>query len=239
VAAFWGGYYQWLDANPTDVTGAVRAGEQAVRLSQGANNAKDLAALMASNDPLTRTLTSFFSNGSVLYQLFWRASRQVKGKQGKAAFLTSMLAAWMLPAVIEPLMRGQGPEEDDELEDQIAWWFWQITSYPMQALPLARDLARMLEPGKPAAFKEFAPPFLRPFTELGKSAIALGEVLGEDELDAKDIEVWLKTLGYWANLPLDAPWGMSERLYQWMTGEVSPDNPLQGARFVLTNAPIR
>ena len=236
VAAFWGGYYKWLDANPTDVAGAVQAGEQAVRLSQGANTAKDLAQLMASNDPLTRTLTSFFSNGSVLYQLFWRASRQAKGKGTKAAFLTSILGAWIVPAVIEPLMRGSSPDDDEDLEDQIAWWFWQITTYPMQALPLVRDFARMMEPGSKFN-KDFVPPFLRPFTELGKSALAVLDIAGDGELDAADIKQFVRTLGYWSNLPLDAPWGMSERLYQWMTGEVLPDNVFQGWRFVLTNAP--
>jgi hypothetical protein len=241
VAAFWGGYYQWLDANPLDVTGAVRAGEQAVRLSQGANAVKDLATIMASNDPLTRTLTSFMSNGSVLYQLFWRGTRQAKSptREQKVAFLTTLLAAWMVPAVIEPLMRGNGPDDGDETDEKVAWWTWQIASYPMQAVPLARDLTRMFEPG--AKFNaEFAPPFLRPFTELGRAGVGVVTALGEDEeFDGRDAEAIAKALGYWANLPLDAPLGMSKRLYAWMTGQVAPDNVLDGLRYVTTNRPLR
>jgi hypothetical protein len=240
MVAFWGGYYQWLDQNPLDVSGAVKAGEQAIRLSQGANDVKDLATVMAGNQ-VSKLLTSFFSNGSVLYQLFWRGTRQAKAPTAaqKRAFLVTMMGAWLLPAVIEPMMRGSGPDDDEDVSDQVAWWTWQIASYPMQALPIARDLTRMFEPG--ATFNaEFAPPFLRPFTVTGEAMVGVVSAASEDEdFEVRDLEAIVKAFGYWKNLPLDAPWGMGKRLYKWMTGEVAPESVMDGLRYVGTNRPIR
>lgn len=224
MVAFWGGYYQWLDAHPTDVEGSIRAGEQAVRLSQGANDAKDLAQAAAGGDAL-RLVTSFYSNGSTLYSLFWRAQRAVAEKRdAPSVVLATMVGAWILPAIAEPYLRARTPDDDDELSEKVAWWVWQISTYPLQAFPIAKDLAGAWEPGVPNNWRDYSPAFTRPFSAFGEGVYrAMSIAVSDDEMDKADVKVFVENLGYWQGLPTAAVWRFGDALQRWMEGyDVSP-----------------
>jgi len=140
-----GAYEKALNqGHPEDI--AIHAGDSAVRLSQGASGAKDLAAVVASKDKFMRLTTMLYTPFSALYSQLRDVGHRVNAPKDSVAAASRLFWLILVPAVLAELLSGRGPEggEDDEFDPE-AWakWFAQNTiGYSFASIPLVRDLVR-------------------------------------------------------------------------------------------------
>lgn len=150
----------WLAAYESARDGKVNgvAGDEAsvayadsvVRMTLSAGGTKDMAALIASNNQWQRLMTMFMGWASAFYnQMFTEQVPGVmSGKISLPRFTANMIWIWMLPAVITTIFYGQHERRDDE--DEFAYLMRMIGTgiiYPLQTIPLIRDLLSALVQG--------------------------------------------------------------------------------------------
>lgn len=135
-------YRLHLQQYPTDEMGAREAGDRAVRMSQGAGGAKDLAAVQRSNE-LVKMLTMFYSYFSAYYnrQKAWGRDAKRALASGEMqefpALLARQIAMTIVPAVLGEMLVGRGPDDD---QSWLAWAVKKSFLYPFSAVPMARDI---------------------------------------------------------------------------------------------------
>jgi hypothetical protein len=140
VPTWLGAYRQGLAEGLTEED-AVRAGDRAVRLSQGAGGAKDLAAMQRNNE-FMRLMTMYYSPFSVLYARLRDLGHTTRRVQDLPRAAARLLALVVLPAVLGDLLAGRGPDED---EDGTWWAIRKALLYPIASVPFLRDFAGVIE----------------------------------------------------------------------------------------------
>ncbi|MEM6354078.1 MAG: hypothetical protein AAF844_00135 [Pseudomonadota bacterium] len=174
---------------------AVARGDQAVRLSQGAGGPKDLARIAAGGEG-QRLLTTFYSYFSAAYNLMRR--RAILTRRGGVVALPRALWAFLMlvfvPAVLEELVSGRGPEDD---EDPAEWAFWKMAPYPALGLIGVRDLVGVATNGFGAST-----PFTDAVDAAGKGAPGVAALFTEDdEITAFEAKQLAVAAGYLFHLP--------------------------------------
>ncbi|HXF44860.1 MAG TPA: hypothetical protein VNK91_01960 [Burkholderiaceae bacterium] len=192
LPAWLGAYQKAIEAGATPET-AIRAGDRAVRLSQGAAGAKDLAAVMAKNDLFMRTITMFYTPFNALYNRLRDVGHSVHGIRDVPQAAFRLWWVWLMPAVLAELLAGRGPGDDDEGE----WWLRTILLYPTLAVPFLRDLAV-------GTFGEFGYQ-LSPLAQVGEAVTRTVQKAGKVAAGDADLEELVKpalrTTGYLLGLP--------------------------------------
>ena len=142
VPTWIGAYNRGLSEGMSEAD-AGYAADKAIRQSQGAGAAKDLAAVQRSGEWM-RLATMFYSYHSALYQRM-RGLGEAVGDAARArdtSALPGLLARsfWLLalPPVLGELIAGRGPDDDD---DWGLWAFQRMLLNLAGPIPLVRDLA--------------------------------------------------------------------------------------------------
>lgn len=141
----WLGAYNQAKAESLSEEDAIRAGDRAVRLSQGAGGSKDLAAVQRNNE-LMRLLTMYYTPFSVLYSRLRdvQHAAAIEGIGYVPKAVARLTALVILPAIMGDILAGRGPDDD---EDETWWAIRKMLLYPMATIPFVRDLAGYLEAG--------------------------------------------------------------------------------------------
>lgn len=141
----WLGAYRQALAEGMAEDAAVRAGDRAVRLSQGSGGSKDLAAVQRNNE-LMKLITMYYSPFNVLYARLRDVGHQgaTRGIGYLPKATARLLALVVVPAVIGELLTNRGP--DDE-EDEVWWAIRKTLLYPLASVPIIRDLSGYFEAG--------------------------------------------------------------------------------------------
>jgi hypothetical protein len=145
VVPTWLGAYDKALASGKGHDDAVYEADKAVRQSQGAGGAKDLAAIQSGRGTFgeaAKLLTMFYSYMSAFYQRQRTFARDVR--QAKLADAPGLLArAWWLfvvPPLLAEMLAGRVPGEDDDE----SWMEWASSAMLFQILgpiPIVRDFA--------------------------------------------------------------------------------------------------
>jgi len=211
-----GAYQKALDGGATQDT-AIKAGDRAVRLSQGAGGQKDLAAVMARNDTLMRILTMFYTPFNALYNRLRAVGHDVGGIRDAPQAAVRLWWVWLVPAVMGELLTGRGPDDD---EDELSWALKQSLIYLALGVPVLRDIVG-------GALGEFGYQ-LSPVAQVGNTVASTikkaGQVAaGDAEIDEL-VKPVLRTTGYLVGLPTGQIQITGEYLYDLATGEADPDD---------------
>lgn len=211
------GYQKALDQGRSQED-AVHAGDRAVRLSQGAGGAKDLASVMSRNDTLMRILTMFYTPFNALYNRLRDVGHSVHGIGDAPQAALRLWWVWLVPAVVGELLAGRSPDGDDE--DDFDWWARQVLLYPTLAIPFVRDVAA-------GSFGEFGYQ-LSPIAQVGNSVArtvkTAGKVL-EGDAELEDLAARaLKTTGYLLGLPTGQLEITGGYLYDLAIGDADPED---------------
>jgi hypothetical protein len=243
VPTWIGAYNQALAEGKTD-DDAIRAGDRAVRLSQGAGGAKDLAAVQRNNE-LMRLLTMYYTPFSVLYARLRDLGHQsaVQGIGYLPAATARMVALVALPAVLGELLAARGPEED---EDETWWAIRKMLLYPIATIPGIRDGSGFYESWIIAASGEgemkYAPsykfsPIVSAIEKVLKSpGVLYDTVTGERDLDTGLWDLF-ETSGYIFGLPTAQARVTGEYLEDLLTGDAEPENAPEMLRDLLYRRP--
>lgn len=227
----WRGAYDQALAEGKTEEDAIRAGDRAVRLSQGAGGSKDLSAVQRNNE-LMKLLTMYYTPFNVLYARLRDVGHQTSiqgiGYLPKAA--ARLLALVVLPAVMGDLLAGRGPGED---EDETWWSIRKILLYPLTTIPVLRDFSGYMEAGIIQASGEgemkFAPSYkLSPVVgALEKIARLPGKAAdvatGEKEFDEVAWDIF-ETSGYIFGLPTAQARISGEYLLNLLSGNEEPED---------------
>lgn len=209
---------------------SVAMGDRAVRLSQMSGGPKDLAAVQR-KDGLMKALTIVYSYFNLLYNRQADLVHSMKTAQGVKDYLqaferTIFLIA--LPAVLAPLMTGQGPKDD---ESYFKWAALKIATYPLMAVPLIRDVGSSLESG-------WAYSGATPIGDVFKSTTRLAAAVGQDEVDAEKITMsTMDVIGMGFGLPTAQPKRTAKYLFSVERGERQDDNMLEFIRGLMFGPP--
>lgn len=209
---------------------SVAMGDRAVRLSQMSGGPKDLAAVQR-KDGLMKALTIVYSYFNLLYNRQADLVHSMKTAEGVKDYLqaferTIFLIA--LPAILAPLMTGNGPEGDE------SWGKWaalKIATYPMMSVPLLRDVGSSLESG-------WAYSGATPIGDVFKSTTRLAAAATQDDLDAEKITMsTMDVVGMGFGLPTAQPKRTAKYLFSLERGENQDDNMAQFIRGLMFGPP--
>jgi len=216
VPTWMGAYRQALDEGASEETARLEA-DAAVRMTQGAGGAKDLAAIQRNNE-LAKSVTMFYSYFSVLYNRMRDMGRDVQEIRDMPRFLSRVFFTVMVPAVLGELILGRGPDDD---EDPAAWTIRKVLLYPMMAIPVLRDVVSSIDSGFDYRFS----PLANVFDKIGKAATATGKAIeGDLEWGEYSLKV-AETMGYVFGVAGTAQMAATGK-YLWRVseGEENPDN---------------
>ncbi len=167
VPTWIGAYNKALETGASEAD-AVYAADKAVRGSQGAGAAKDLAAIQRGRGPsgeAYKLLTMFYSYASGYYQRMRSLGRDVK--RANASDIPGLMARsfWLIivPALASQALAGRLPDEDKE-ESWAGWAFQNIALSMANPIPILRDV---LPPAIAAALDK--PSFGYSFTPVAKA----------------------------------------------------------------------
>lgn len=227
------GYRHGLD---TGLSGAdaVAAGDRAVRLSQMAAGPKDLAAVQR-KDGLMRALTIVYSYFNLLYNRQLDIRDSVKAARSVGEYLNAFERTMFLiaiPAVVGPLVSGQGPGDD---EDWRAWAALKLATYPLLGIPGLRDLASSFDSG-------WAYSGATPIGELFKSlsklrGVGVGVAEGETPEAERLAIIAIEAAGYGFGLPVAQPKRSVRFLFDVAEGNVEPEGVTDWVRGLLFGPP--
>lgn len=178
----WVGAYNKAVAAGASEADAVYAADKAVRLSQGASSAKDMAAIQRGTGRWGEALkffTMFYTYLSAFHQRQRTFGRDVARvvREGDYRATPALIArAWWLffvPPILAELLAGRGPDEEED------WGWWAFRKMLFQSLgpmPLVRDLGEPLY--AKAADKPSFGYALSPMQKAGESVVNVGGDIG-------------------------------------------------------------
>lgn len=222
-------YHKGMDDGETLDT-SVAMGDRAVRLSQMAGGPKDLAAVQR-KDGLMKALTIVYSYFNLLYNRQADLVHSMKTAQGVKDYLSAFERTMFLialPAVLAPLMTGQGPKDD---ESYAKWAALKVATYPLMGVPLLRDVGSSLESG-------WAYSGATPIGDVFKSTTRLAAAVSQDEVDAEKITMsTMDVIGMGFGLPTAQPKRTAKYLFSVERGERQDDNMLEFIRGLMFGPP--
>lgn len=232
----WLGAYNKAIASGMEADQAGHEADAAVRESQGAGGAKDLAAIQRGRGPageLGKTLTMFYSFQSAQYNRFVRLGWDVAdAKRGKALLenapelaARAMVLTLFVP-VVGSLLGGRGPDEENEE----AWTEWAAKEslYGLAApIPFVRDVVPIATK-KATGDRSYGYRFT-PVAGMGESIERVaGDVhkLSEGDETTRATRNMIEMLGYMNGLtptPFSGQMAATAQfLVDWSSGEVEP-----------------
>jgi hypothetical protein len=138
MATFEGARLRALDEGKS-AEQSIQAADQVVRMTQSGAGLKDLAQIQRGGE-FTKLITAFYTYFSVLYNRYHQSVSRVGLKPDSwPAFVNSMLWLTMAPVLIESLIKGDQPDDD---EGWMQWYTMKNMEYMFVTLPGIRDAVR-------------------------------------------------------------------------------------------------
>lgn len=225
----WMGAYKQALTEGKSEEDAIRAGDRAVRLSQGAAGAKDMAAVQRNNE-LTRLLTMYYGPFSALYARLRDVGESTSSMKDLPKAAARLMALVVFPAIIGELLAGRGPDDD---EDEVWWAARKVALYPLAAIPVVRDFSGLTEQWMINLIgngnMEFKPeyrlsPIVSAIDKVSRIPSKIGDVvIGEKDFDEVAWDVF-ESSGYVLGLPTAQARITGEYLQKLLTGETSPED---------------
>lgn len=232
-----GAYHKALEGNveniqKDDENAAIEYADSLVRTTQSSGNVEDLAAIQRGRE-LQKLFTMFYSSWSVLYNQYRKAGFEAVSDKNIPKLFGAMTLMWFAPAVLESVIRGQAPDDD---ESWIAWLIKNEFFYPFSAIIGVRDIAYSVEKAFKTGRKEYeGSPVVSAFEAGIGTLIGFKNLVNDDEVTRSNMKDAALTVGYFAQLPTKQIWKTSEYFYSWLTGEEQPDTLAEGVyRAIVT-----
>ena len=239
----WLGAYNQAMAEGLGEEAAVRAGDRAVRLSQGGGGAKDLAAVQRNNE-LMKLMTMYYTPFSALYARLRDVGHQqaVQGIGYLPTAVARTIGLVLIPALLGDYLAGRGPDDD---EDEVWWAIRKMLLYPVASLPFFRDFSGLMEQKMIALSGEGKMDF-QPSYQISPIVSAIGKAYnnlvnkpidvaaGNAEFDEKAAWGMFESAGLVVGLPTAQVRITGGYLADLMSGEAEPENAaelMQGVLF--------
>jgi hypothetical protein len=240
--AIWLAQYQSAMRDGATEAEAARLADKAIRTTQTSGTAKDLSAI--ERLPMLRETGLNMFMGPLLI-MGNRISDAVQKKGTVKSWPEAagvLFATWFLPAIVWDLATGKDPDGEDNDKSIPAWAARKVIAYPFQGIPVVRDIAGFLE-AKAAgtyAYTRTLPVLdaAEVMFRAGSTALEAGNELweGGDPDGEKLTKDGLRALGLAYGLPTGQAAITGEFLRDTMTGDYSPETPLDW-RYLVVQRP--
>jgi hypothetical protein len=118
---------------------AAEFADSVMRKTQGAGSAKDLSAVLATRGT-SRAVTMFMTFFNTLYNIQRRLGREAEWSLDFTYKLVAgSLVVYVLPSILEGLMRLEGPDPDDDEDSYLKWLAWKSAIFAGSTIPVVRD----------------------------------------------------------------------------------------------------
>jgi hypothetical protein len=220
----WLGAYKKALSEGAVEADAVQLADRAVRDSQGAGGAKDLAAVQRGTEWM-KLATMFYSYFSHFYQrqaTLVRDVRNIESVRDVPHLLARSFFLMVAPTLLSAIVTGQGPKED---EDWGAWAARKVGLGLFNGIPLLRDVGNSIDNdlGQGYARGYQFTPVARIVDTVWKTAKDAGNAASGGESSDRWVQHALETSGYLFGLPLGQGGQTGQFLYNVMTGDEQPD----------------
>ena len=238
----WLGAYRQALAEGLTEEDAIRAGDRAVRLSQGAAGTKDMAAVQRDNE-LMKLLTMYYTPFSVLYARMRDVAATTRRVKDMPRLVARSLALVILPAVMGEILAGRGPEED---EDDIWWAIRKMLLYPLASIPILKEGSGVVEASMINLTGEGAmayepnwrlSPVAGSIEQVGRTFMKTSDVMAGNR-EFNDV-AWdlLNASGYIFGLPTRQVQISGEYIQDVLNDEANPESPQQAMKELLYGRP--
>lgn len=242
IPTWMGAYQKAMDGGLENVEkgdekAAVEYADSVVRKTMAAGAAKDLSQVQRGGE-LKRLFTAFYSQLNLQFNQLQQSGQNYKltGDLGKLS--SSLLLVWFFQAVGDDLLKGRGPDDDEEW---MPWLLRKTAFFPFQTVVVGRDiisaLDRKIDTGRKTNFSPS--PAFQAFEALIDAAVpAVVKPFSGEEYTRGDARNAVTAAGYALKLPTRQLWLTGEYLHDLMTGEEQPNNPAEAAwRALVTGKP--
>ena len=190
---------------------AVAEADSLIRLTMGAGGAKDLAAVQRGGE-LLRTLTGFYSAMSAIYNQFGLTIAAIRdGRMSLPQVALAAMFMWILPALAQPLLARQGPDDDESLWK---WAFTEIMFFPASLVIGLRDVSGYAERRVKGEYSDLSLPALDALETSVNATIGVAvDLAANGELSRKNAKDIVNAIGVWGHLPSRQAWITAEALY--------------------------
>ncbi len=204
--ALWWGRYEEARQGGAEPAEAVRLADKAVRQTQTATGKKDVATF--ERDPAFKQSRIFMGPMFVIFGRLRAAAAGTGTTRTVGTRAASLLIQWMLAPAVFALAAGRAPEDDDQdgewgTGEWSRWLAINVGLFPLQTIPLVRDLETAIEAGisgKPISPR--ASPLAQAAASLAKGAKGVAKQLMADETDWSELtEDLVTTLAPFTGLP--------------------------------------
>lgn len=220
-----GGYKKALHEGQSEEQ-AIRAGDRAVRLSQGSGAAKDLAAVATHSELYMRLLTMFYTPFSALYNRMRSIGHDTEGMKDAPRSAMRMFWTVIVAATLGELLSGHGPDDDEEWP---VWWAEHVALYPFLSVPMLRDATSTIVSGYGYQFSPIGQALetgTRLVSGTGKA------IAGEKEWEELAPQA-VKAFSYLVGAPTSQLMITGTYLQDLATGDADPDDLLQFAHDLI------
>lgn len=226
IPTWLGAYHRAMDGHTRGVklgdhARSVEYADKIVRTTQSANRVMDLAQVQRGSE-LWKLFTMFYSQMSIQFNTFYNEFADFAKTKDVKRFAAFALVAWFGQQVLEGVIRGRGPDDDDE------WFQWMISeglSFPLETMIFARDIVSGMK-----RFGYEPSPAFQAFENISRIGRSVGKMAtgDKDDVTRGDLRAMIDTVGYFAGLPTRQVWQTLEYFTDWLTGEEEPSNPFEG-----------
>lgn len=227
MPSWYGGYYKALNAGMTDEE-AVRMGDRAVRLGQGAGGSKDLASIASRSDQFTRLITMFYTPFSALYGRLRSIGHDFGGLKDVPGLAFRLFWTVTVAATLGELASGHGPDKKKD-EDWLAWWLRSMAAYPFLSVPFLRDAVSSITSSYGYQFTPMAQA-LKVTTDTLRSG---AKVIEGDKDPADFAEKAVQAFSYLVGLPTGQLTITGTYLYDLAEGKANPDDLFEFSKGIL------
>jgi hypothetical protein len=220
-----------------DEEAAVAYADMVVRTTQSAGAAKDLASIQRGHE-IQKLFTMFYSSLSIVFNQFERSRRQFVQDRNVPRLVASLTLIWFVPALLEDIIRGRMPDEDDD-ESWLGWLVGNLASYPLAAVVGVRDVANAIAWKLKTGRTEFAasPAFDAVRALIGGGAAVVKAALPDEAVTKTDFRDVVMAIGYVLKLPARQVWRSGETIHDWWVGDYEPASVLEGLGAVVRGKP--
>lgn len=198
IPTWWAAYNQAIAQGKADGD-AVNYADHVIRVSQGSGHVKDLTSFQNTNNPWARLFTMFSTYTVIAYNLEKQTLKNVGRKPIKNLPGAIARMAWLfiIPGILNGLMRGEPPENDEEL---LGWAEKQVVSYSLGSQPIfGSSLSSLYEGYDPSRSLSPAQALVDSMSQVGQDVL---ENMDEDEdFDSEDLKHLIRATGLAAGAP--------------------------------------
>lgn len=219
-----GAYRKAIDEGMT-VDEARAYGDKAVRESQGAGRAKDLAAIQDAGEAV-RVLTLAYSYFSVQYNKQRETIHAARAGDWRRA---AMNIFWIMMAapVASAFLTGDWPdEEDNDVEGWVAWAMRKMFFGLWAGVPVVRDLAGKWERELSGKFSgDIQAPVYEAFSQIERPIQNAIKLAKGEEPSQRWLRDTITPIGYFVGLPTGQVGTTAQYLHDVATGDQRPAGP--------------